>query len=132
VIKEISEIINLNPYKQVCIFNNYCERFDNYNVPILPLNQAKFFNGDLFLLDTVSLMLTKDFPNVERKFFYTNSPVWQEAYNTYELWLSLLDQKNLHHIVTDQKLSDIFEICWNKQTTIMKNFSAKEIIYALQ
>lgn len=132
IMKEIGEIIKYNPYKQVCIFNNYSERFDNYNVPVLPLSHAKFFDGDLFVIDTVSLMLTKDFPNIKRKFFYVNGPIWQEGYNSYELWKSLLVQNNLYHIVTDQKTADLFKICWGKDAYLMNQFNAEGILNAIQ
>lgn len=132
VINEISTIIKNNPYNQVCVFNNYTERFDNKNVPLLPLNQAKYFDGDLFLLDSISLMMSKQFPLAKRRYLYVDSIIWQDNYNTYELWNNLLTQDNMHYIVTNQKIADLIEICWSKKSHIMEHFNAKEIIDVLQ
>lgn len=132
IMKQISNIIEHNPYKQVCIFNNYCERFDNYNVPILPLSHAKFFDGDLFLVDSVSLILSKDFPLAKRKYLYLSNPIWRDGYNAYSLWQTLLNQDNLNYIATNKELADLIDLCWNKKASIVKNFNSMEIINALQ
>lgn len=132
IMKQIADIIEKNPYKQVCVFNNYCERFDNYNVPILPVSHAKFFDGDLLMLDSISIILSKDFPLTKRKYLYLNSPIWKDAYNPYTLWETLLNHENINYLATNKEIADIIEVCWNKKANIVNNFDSMEIINALQ
>lgn len=132
IMTEIATIIKNNPYKQICIFNNFCERWDNFNIPILPLNQSKYFDGDLFIVDSVSLILTENFPLVKRRYLYLDNVIWKDTYNNYTLWDNLLTKDNLQYIVTNSEIADIIKLCWNKESYIMKNFNAMEIINALQ
>ena len=47
ILKSIKSCIDDNPFNHIVIFNSYCDRIDTMGIPILHLNQAKFFNGSL-------------------------------------------------------------------------------------
>ena len=66
IFKSIKSIIDNNPYNQICVFNSYNEKANTYNVPIVHLNQAKFFYGNIVVFDSLSLMMAKNFPNINK------------------------------------------------------------------
>lgn len=124
---EIATLAKHNPYKQICVFNAYSEKIDNKNVPILPLSHAKFFNGDIMVFDTLSLMLIQHFPNIQKKYYYTHTTEWTITHNNYSVWESLFNQPNLHIIAQNNTTYDIYNLCWQKPIAIMQSFSYQEL-----
>lgn len=124
----ITNIINNNPYKQVCVFNSANNRILNSQVPILHLNQAKFFHGNLIIFDTLSLLFAKNFPNIKNILFYATDIFWNGgSYARYLEIASLFETKNLEFIVSNQSLFDIYNMCWKKPIGISKDFNYETI-----
>lgn len=124
---EVAALVKNNPYRQICIFNAYSEKIDNKNVPLLPLSHAKFFNGNIMVFDTLSLMLIRYFPNILNKYYYTQSTEWVTTHNNYSIWQSLFTQSNLQIIAQNSTIYDSYSLCWQKPIAIMSSFSHKEL-----
>lgn len=132
LIKEISKLILNNNEKQICIFNHHSDRAEYDNVPVLPISHAKFFDGDLFLFDIMSLMITQNFPNIKNRYFYTGEIVWLNNNNFYYFWKNLFMHPNLKIIASTEGVKDIYTMCWNKEVNIIKQFSYEELDNVLQ
>lgn len=128
IFKCLEDMSKDNPYNQVCVFNSQNKRIDNKRIPIFHLNQAKFFNGNLFVFDTVSLLFAKNFVCVEKIYFYVSSPLWigKQYSNYYEIH-NLFNQENLEFVANSQEISSIYEICWKKPITISEDMSYESI-----
>lgn len=128
ILSTISSMSKADPFRQYVVFNSYCELINTHNVPILHLNQSKFFFGDLVLFDIPSLLLSKNFPNIRRKFFYTTDLPWikfpQHPFNE---WKKLLCDPQVDIIANNQFVADAYDICWKKPLGISENFSYDEI-----
>lgn len=128
----ILSFIKDNPYSQNIIFNSFSEKIDNSKIPILHLNQAKFFYGNIFVFDFISLILTKKFPNIYKKYFYAQDIPWESVPNTnYQELCSFLLNNDVEIIAKNQYIYDIYNICWKKPIGISENFdyeSLKQII----
>lgn len=128
ILNTLKNISINSPYNQAIIFNSYSEKVETFNLPILHLVQAKFFDGTLFLFDLPSVILTSTFPNIKKRILYTSEATWsQNPATPYREWSSLYNQSNLEFIVPNQELSDIYEICWKKPLTISEHFDYDEI-----
>lgn len=132
IFKNIKLIIENNIYNHICIFNSSLSKLDTYNVPVLHLNQAKFFDGDLILFDLYGAMITKNFTNAKRKILYCKDIPWiKNRQIEYTEWSNYYDD-SIDFIVSNQYLYDIYEICWKKPLGIMEEFNYEQIQSVLQ
>lgn len=125
------EIIDANPYNQICVFNSKNSKIDNMNVPILHISQAKFFYGNLLIFDTTSLLLAKYFPNIDKVFMYVTDTFWSNNVSSYAYNKSLFQTQNLEFVAQNQELYDLYSICWKQPLKIceeLKYDTIKEII----
>jgi hypothetical protein len=128
IFNTIQSFIQNNPYNQYVVFNSFCEKIDNSNIPILHLNQAKFFHGSLVLFDFVSIIISKKFPNIHKKYFYAQNIPWESIPKTQYAELSnFLIDDNLDIITKNQYVYDIYDICWKKPLGISENFDYESL-----
>ncbi len=132
LINVIKQIIDHNPFNQVCMFNTYSSRTGYENVPVLPLSHSKFFDGNLFMFDILSLNIAASFPGIRKKYYYCSDTIWAAPNSYYSAWKNLLKDKNLQIITTDPKLHHLYKVCWDIDTKNINTFSYKEIIDAIQ
>lgn len=117
-----SFIIN-NKKLDFCIFNQYCEMHDTYNVPLLPISHARYFEGDLFVFDISSLLLSVNFPKTNNIYFFTNSTPWTASYNNYIEWKNIFNKSNVKIISNTKHIHDIYTIAWNNSIGIAENMT---------
>lgn len=130
IFNNISKLIQNNIYSNILVFNSRCDKISTNNIPILHINHAKFFKGDLFLFDISGLILTKQFTNVNRKLLYCNDMPWLKIRNTnYSEWEGLYYNNNsgIDFIVTNKYLYDIYSLCWKQPIGTMENFDYEKI-----
>ena len=131
ILNTAKQIIDHNPYNQICIFNSKNSRIDNMNIPIFHIAQAKFFDGNLLIFDTTALLLAKYFPNIDKILMYATDTFWNNNPSSYSYNKSLFETKNLEFIAQNQELYDLYTICWKKPLKIceeLKYDTIKEII----
>lgn len=124
----VSKFITDNPYKQICVFNSSNDRVCKELVPIVHLNQAKFFHGNLVVFDTMSLLLAKNFPNIKNIFMYASNVFWsKDSYSSYKNIESIFKISNLEFIASSQETYDIYQTCWKKPIGICENFNYEKL-----
>jgi len=123
----ISTFIKNRPDRQISIFNSYCERLDTMNIPMLHISQAKFFNGDLVFFDIPCLLLSKQFPLINKKYFYAQNAPWTDIQESYSSWKQLFGQENLNIITKNKYLYDLYNIVWKNAIGTSENFSYEQI-----
>lgn len=132
IFDNIDCLIKNNPFTNIVIFNSNCDKLSTLNIPILHINHAKFFNGDLWVFDIASLIITKNFTNINRKILYCNDIPWIKNRNTnYNEWQSIYNN-NIQFVTDSRYLFDIYTICWSKPVAIMENFDHEKIQHILQ
>jgi hypothetical protein len=110
------------------IFNSRCDKVSTDNIPILHINHAKFFKGDLFLFDISGLILTKQFTNINKKLLYCNDMPWIKIRNNnYREWENLYCSNTIDFIVTNKYLYDIYSLSWKEPIGIMESFDYEKI-----
>lgn len=128
VIKCIESFISNNRDNQYIIFNSSCEKINTGSAPILHLSQSKFFYGDLFVFDFVSLILTQQFPNIRHRYFYAQDLFWESSpqipYNNIK---NIVTHNNIDIIAKNQYIYDIYNICWKLPVGISENFDYESI-----
>lgn len=128
ILKSIEDISINNPYSQICVFNSLNQRTDNIKVPILHLNQSKFFYGNLFLFDIQSAIISKSFPNIHKRYYYATDIPWEKnTSGDYREWKEIFDQKNIEIVAQNQHIHDIYEICWKKPILIAEDFTYENL-----
>jgi len=127
LLQHIAQLIKNNPYANIVVFTNNSNIISSYNVPLLHLNHAKFFNGNLWLFDIVSVILTQKFTNFDKRIFYVNDMPWiKNRNNSYNEW-SKIYHSNIDFVCSNQYLYDIYNICWKKPLGIMESFDHEKI-----
>jgi hypothetical protein len=128
ILQTIKIIETNNPSGQTIIFNSQNEKINTYNLPILHVSQAQFFDGLLMVFDLPSLIMTKSFPNLKQRILYTNMAHWTMNTQTrFSEWQSLYEQNNLDIITSTEQLYDLYNICWKKPLGISETFSYEEL-----
>jgi hypothetical protein len=96
---------------------------DTYNVPLLPISHARYFEGDLFVFDISSLLLSVNFPKTNNIYFFTNSTPWTASYNNYIEWKNIFNKSNVKIISNTKHIHDIYTIAWNNSIGIAENMT---------
>tara|TARA_B100001094_G_C18193416_1_gene808897 strand:- start:520 stop:981 length:462 start_codon:yes stop_codon:yes gene_type:complete len=129
IVDHISTYISKNPDKQIVIFCSNSDIVFPWNVPVLHINEAKYFYGSIMVFDILSALILKDFKTQKHKYFWIgNGTPWfnnpTEDYKTFE---NIFDDTNITFIVTDETVQDIYEICFNKPKHIFKEFNYENL-----
>lgn len=128
ILKAIRNLIDASPDRHICVFASYNERIDTYNVPILHLNESKFFYGNLFLFDVTSIILSNKYPNIHARYWYaTNTPWTDHSHSAYQEWSNIFLADNLGIVAQSSALYDVYNICWKKPIGIMEKFDHESI-----
>lgn len=133
VLKTVRQFIDNHPYNQYVLFNSFYDKIETYNIPILHLSHAKFFYGDLFVFDFISLVIASHFPNISKLYYYAQNLPWSSSGETYyENWRKIFDLDHLNIISNNQYVDDVYNICWKKPIGISERFSYEELTKIIQ
>jgi len=123
----ISKLILTRPKKQICIFNSYSEKIQTYNIPILHINQAKFFRGDMVVFDLYCLELCGSFSLLENVYYYAQNIPWSNNQSLYRQWKKLFDKNNVKIIAANKYINDMYNIAWSNSIGISETFDYETI-----
>jgi hypothetical protein len=123
----LSKSISENPNKNICIFNSFCDSIIPTNMPVLHIKYSKFFEGDIFLFNTTSVLLTNSFPKIKTRYLYMDHAPWINGNAPYEKWEGIFMQENVEIVVPTQELYDIYNICWKKPVMFEGGFNCENI-----
>ena len=124
-------LIDNNKRFQFCIFNQYNELIDNKCVPLMPISHARYFDGDLIILDFNSLILAINFPLIHNIYYFTNTMPWADLYNSYTGWKNIFTKNNLKVFTGSEDIADIYRIAWNIEAQTMQEINYENIISVL-
>lgn len=128
LLNSIEDMAKDNPYNQICIFNSLNQRTNKLNLPVLHLNQSKFFYGNLFLFDIQSAIITRSFPNIHKRYYYATDIPWEKrSFADHREWRDIFDHPNIEIIAQNKHIHDIYEICWKKPIIIAEDFTYDNI-----
>jgi hypothetical protein len=123
----ITRLIGSRPKQQICIFNSYCEKIDTRNIPIVHINQAKFFDGDLIVFDLHCLELSNSFPLIQNTYYYAQNIPWSNNPAYYDQWKNLFNRPNIKIISSHKYIHDIYNIVWSNSLGISEAFDYETI-----
>lgn len=119
----IQSYISNHHNNQIVLFNQYCEKIDTKNIPILPLSYSKYFNGNLVTFDLQSLVIALGSIKSKNIYYYTHAIPWQVSYSNYNNWKKIFNHKKLKVITNNQYLFDIYNILWNNAAGISEEIN---------
>jgi hypothetical protein len=129
IINSINQLCNSKPYYNIVLFNNQFAKIDiNKKYYTLHVQQAKYFDGILFVFDTKSAMLTQTFPSPKKQILFLSEPEW--SFNPalpYRFWENIYMKDNIDIITDNQKTYDLCEICWKKPIHLLKEINSEEL-----
>jgi hypothetical protein len=132
ILRSVKSLIDAEIDRHICVFASYNERISTHNVPILHLNESKFFYGNLFLFDITSIVLTQNCPNIHARYWYAENIPWTEHISgSYQEWYDIFMKDNLSIIAKNKEINDIYSICWKTPVGIMEEFNHESIIKIL-
>jgi hypothetical protein len=122
---------NDNKELNLVMFNSF-NGSSNHNIPVLHLNQAKYFFGKLFVFDIISLFMASHFPNLNNIYYYTNNTPWTEDMNIgYMFWDKIFNNNKLE-LITDNNTYHIYKNLWKKPLLATERFDHETIQQAIQ
>lgn len=126
ILNSVDQIIQKDPLNHYTLFASSVDTVVSPRVPILHMDYAKYFDGDIWCFDINALQFNKTL-KTSKIFFYASNTPWVQHYNLYEKWRSLFNDPNINIVAANAMLYDIYEICWKKPETIMENLSYEQI-----
>lgn len=118
--------LNTKINKKIVIFNSY-NNSDNYNIPILHINQSKFFHGDIVVFDVVSLLIAISCYKLRNIYYYAYNIPWMVDQATdYKFWSKLLDNNKVKIITQNQEIYNAFDRVWKTPISIAQEISSDE------
>lgn len=134
LLKTINSLCESRPFDNIVIFNNQFNTIDlDHKYYILHINQAKYFDGILFVFDIKSAVLTKTFPSPKKQILLVDKNEWSIKKNVpYKFWHNIYNSDNFELIVENKDMFDLCELCWKKPISIIMNFQTKDIENVLQ
>lgn len=128
MILENINILNRNIDKKFVIFNSY-NNSSNYSIPILHINQCKFFSGDIVVFDVISLLIAQSCYKIQNIYYYAYNIPWMMDQTTeYKFWSELFDNDKVQIIAQNQDIYDTFNKVWKKPITIAEEIVSDEFI----
>lgn len=126
IMRGIEDVITKDHCNHYVVFGSSVDVPISNSIPVLHMDYAKYFDGDLWFFNIEGLQFYSAF-NVFNAYFYTNNTPWISNYTDYRRWESLLSNPDLNIVVNSQELSDIYALCWQNTTGIMETFNYEQI-----
>lgn len=129
IIDSINNLCKFRKYDNIVLFNNQFARIDSFKkYYTLHIQQAKYFNGFLFVFDTRSAMLTQTFPSPQKQILLLSEPEWSNNPSLpYSLWENIYMKDNIEIITDNKDTHQLFEICWKKPLHLLESINSEEI-----
>jgi hypothetical protein len=95
---------------------------------MLHIQQAKYFDGLLFVFDTKSAMLSQTFPCPKKQILFMSEPEWSiNPSLPYGFWYNIYMKPHIELLTDKQETHDIIDICWKKPIGLMSEINSKEL-----
>ena len=129
IITAINDLCGMCPYDNIVLFNNQFNKIDvGHKYYMLHIQQAKYFDGILFVFDIKSAMLTQTFPSPKKQILYISNPEWHNNGSIpHGFWNNIYLKNNFEIITDNQQTYDLCEICWKKPLSLIQDINSQEL-----
>jgi hypothetical protein len=129
ILTTLNDLCKLCPYDNIVLFNDQYNRVNmNNKYYTLHIQQAKYFDGILFVFDTKSAMLTQTFPVPKKQILYMPEVEWNKNPSLpYGFWYNMYMKDNMEIITDSIDTYELCNICWKKPLSLIKQIDSKEI-----
>lgn len=110
----------------VCFSYNNNIISNKLHIPILPITEAKFWNGKMFVFNLEAVDIVKNFTNVSDIFYYIDRDEWSDYIhlNYFDLKGVYEENTKIKVIASNHDIYHKYQKCWNKNPiTIMDTLS---------
>lgn len=134
ILSAINGLCKIRPYDNIVLFNNQFNAIDiDAKYYMLHINQAKFFNGLLFVFGTKEALLTQTFPGPTKQIIYMNQPEWSSHIDMpYTFWSNIYLRPNIELLTDSLNTHDLLNICWKKPLPLIDSLTTENINYVIQ
>lgn len=134
ILSQINEYILQNPYDNVVVFNDSFNKINNGNkFYLLHINEAKYFDGILFIFNPTDASICATFPGPKKQIFYATELYWHTTpYIPYASWKTIFLDSHIDTVVSSQKDYDVYSLCWKTPILVEKTFDKEMIKNVLQ
>jgi len=133
LLDQINMYISENPYDNVVVFNNVFEKLNvNNKFYLLHINEAKYFNGILFIFNPTDASICLTFPGPIKKVFYTSDIYWNTSpYIPYVSWKNIF-LSDIEIVCSSDEHYNIYDTCWKRPILIDSDFTKETITNVLK
>lgn len=132
VLASINKLQKHMPNKKFVIFNSY-NNSHSYNMPILHINQSKFFSGDIVVFDIISLLIAVSCYKIQNIYYYAYDIPWMiDQTTTHKFWSNLFDNNKVNIIAQNTEIYNIFNKTWKKPIAIAQEIICDEFIESIR
>jgi|688.fasta_scaffold207150_2 hypothetical protein len=122
----LGSYIKNHPKQHIVLFNQYSEKIDTKNIPILPLSHSKYFDGSLVVFDIQSLLIAEGSIKCKNLYFYAQNIPWQISYSHYSDWKNIMKHDKLKVIANSTYLHEIYNMVWNNSIGICEDINYEQ------
>jgi hypothetical protein len=129
ILTAVNQLCEDRPYDNIIVFNNQFNRLDHrHKYYMLHIQQAKYFDGILFVFDTKSAMLTQTFPSPKKQIMFMSEPEWSiNPALPYGFWYNIYMKPQIELLTDKKETHDIIDICWKKPIGLIPEINSKEL-----
>lgn len=111
------ELTHNEPTNQyICFSYNTSIDTNKLGIPVLPISEAKFWNGNLFVFNLEIMDIIKNFSGIQKIYYYLDNPEWVNyaSINYFDLKNIYAENDKISVIAKNNNLYNIYQRCWNK------------------
>lgn len=133
ILNSINQLCTDRPYDNIVLFNNqFAKIHNNKKYYTLHIQQAKYYDGLLFVFDTRSAMLTQTFPSPKKQILFISDAEWaNNPALPYSFWENIYMKDNFEIITDNKDTYNLCDICWKKPIHLLSNISSQEFIHVI-
>lgn len=128
ILNNLAKISKDLPYSQVLVFCSSSKASETFNIPILHVSHAKFFDGIIINTDVTGLILTNTFTNFTKRYFFAYETPWLGKSVAYSQWYNIFMQEDLGIISENVQIDNIYNMCWKQTSGIAEGFNHERIL----
>lgn len=126
IINSLKKIIESDPYNNYVLFASSVNCSIPLSVPVLHIDHAKYFDGNIWCFDINGLQLHAAFQK-SNMIYYASDVPWLFNYMNYEKWDSLFNNDKIKIVANNQQIYDVYEICWKKPEGIIEELNYEKV-----
>lgn len=136
ILSIFNDLLDKNPHINGSLFtSNYQNSINKLKrFSIFSSYEANYYYGDMFVWDIISLDIVRNFPNINRIFYFQEASLpWPtNAHMEYSMWEKLFCNKKTTIITNLPEVKEVYDLVWSGKCELLKTMNAESLYEAIR